>query len=95
MHIFLLAGCEVTLAAFVLALGNFLCLNRKKKDLEIKTTMSAAEMEMLNCGVNGNGKVEETLKEQDNGQVEAKKVGDVMILKELGEESNGGENTLL
>ncbi|CAF91300.1 unnamed protein product, partial [Tetraodon nigroviridis] len=30
MHIFLLAGCEVTLSAFVLTLGNFLCIKKKQ-----------------------------------------------------------------
>uniref|UniRef100_A0A3Q3VK63 Major facilitator superfamily (MFS) profile domain-containing protein n=1 Tax=Mola mola TaxID=94237 RepID=A0A3Q3VK63_MOLML len=71
MYIFLLAGCQVTLSAFVISLGNLLCMSRKQKDLETKMAVSAAEMEMLNCGVKGkgNGRGEERLKEQDNGQV--------------------------
>ncbi|XP_061160377.1 monocarboxylate transporter 4 [Syngnathus typhle] len=31
MYIFLLAGCEVTLSAAVIALGNFLCIKRKQE----------------------------------------------------------------
>lgn len=97
MYIFLLAGCQVTLSAFVISLGNLLCMSRKQKDLETKMAVSAAEMEMLNCGVKGkgNGRGEERLKEQDNGQVGALELGEMMILKELGKESSGGENTLL
>ncbi|XP_068440015.1 monocarboxylate transporter 4-like [Clinocottus analis] len=51
MHVFLLAGCEVTLSAIVLALGNFLCLRGRKKDPEAKMEMAvtAAEKEGFNC----------------------------------------------
>ncbi|XP_029311473.1 monocarboxylate transporter 4 [Cottoperca gobio] len=79
MYVFLLAGCEVTLSAFVIALGNFLCIERKKKDPEAKMEMAvtAAEKEELN------GAVEH---EEDHGGVEepkGKEIGNVF-------ESRGG-----
>lgn len=98
MYIFLLAGCEVTLAAFVLAIGNFLCLSRRKEDLEAKMEMAvtAAEKEGLNCEVEGeeDHEGEEEPKEKENGEVGALKAGEeVMMVKEKGEK--GGENTSL
>ncbi|XP_037611912.1 monocarboxylate transporter 4 [Sebastes umbrosus] len=98
MYIFVLAGCEVTLAAFVLAIGNFLCLSRRKEDLEAKMEMAvtAAEKEGLNCEVEGeeDHEGEEEPKEKENGEVGALKAGEeVMMVKEKGEK--GGENTSL
>lgn len=45
-HVFLLAGCEVTLSAFVLALGNFFCLNKNEGGTEAKMEMAVTKMEM-------------------------------------------------
>uniref|UniRef100_A0A667WSU6 Solute carrier family 16 member 3 n=1 Tax=Myripristis murdjan TaxID=586833 RepID=A0A667WSU6_9TELE len=49
MYVFLLAGCEVTLSAFILAIGNFLCIRKKQKEPEAKMEMAvtAAETEEL------------------------------------------------
>lgn len=99
MYVFLLAGCEVTLAAFVLTLGNLLCISKKQEDPEAKTEMAvtAAEKNMLNCGVEGeeDDKGEVEPKGKENGKVSAVKEGEeVMMVKEMGEEV-GEENTLL
>ncbi|XP_032358772.1 monocarboxylate transporter 4 [Etheostoma spectabile] len=93
MYVFLLAGCEVTLSAFVIAIGNFFCISRKKKDLEAEVEMAvtASEKEGLNFGVEG---------EEDHvGEAEPKEKGKVlkateeaMIVKEMGD--NGGEDAL-
>ncbi|XP_058477191.1 monocarboxylate transporter 4 [Solea solea] len=50
MYIFLLAGCEVTLAAFILTFGNCFCMNKKPEDPQAKLEMAvtAAEREGLN-----------------------------------------------
>ncbi|XP_070708396.1 monocarboxylate transporter 4 [Pempheris klunzingeri] len=92
MYVFLLAGCEVTLAAFVLALGNFFCISKKQEDPEVKMEMAltAAEKEGLNRGAEGEdddkGKEEPTTKE--NGKVGAVKEGEeMMMVKEMGEEN--------
>lgn len=85
MYIFLLAGCEVTLSAFVITLGNFLCMNRKQEESEAKMTVSAAEKEGLNHGEEDD-KDEEGQKGQENGGVDAVKAGEMMMLKEMGKE---------
>lgn len=42
MYVFLLAGCEVTLSALVLSLGNFFCIHKKHEDPEVKMEMAVA-----------------------------------------------------
>lgn len=76
MYIFLLAGCEVILSALVLTLGNFLCIRRKQN--ERKTTKSTEEE-----GLSQEGQRDQDNKEEANGQA-----GEVIILKELGNEDN-------
>lgn len=76
MYIFLLAGCEVILSAFVLTLGNVLCIRRKRN--ERKTTKSTEEE-----GLNHEEQRDQDNKEEANGQA-----GEVIILKELGNEDN-------
>lgn len=97
MHIFLLAGCEVTLAAIVITLGNFLCLRGKRRDPEVKMEMAvtSAEMERLNSGVKGDAEDEEEEKPKgkENGKVSTVQTEDGMVLK--GTEVEGGENTSL
>lgn len=82
MYIFLLAGCEVALSAFIITLGNFLCISRKKKGSEANMTASAAEREGLSHGVDS--------RDGENGQgdekVDAVKAGEVMMLNEMGKE---------
>ncbi|XP_047464804.1 monocarboxylate transporter 4 [Mugil cephalus] len=88
MYVFLLAGCEVTLSAFIIALGNFFFISKKQGDPEAKMEMAvtAAETEMLNRG-NENGEGEEEPKE--NGKASSVKVEeDVNMVKEIGEEDN-------
>ncbi|AWP17119.1 putative monocarboxylate transporter 4 [Scophthalmus maximus] len=97
MYVFLLAGCEVTLSAFVLALGNFLCISRKQEDLEAKMEMAvtASEKEGLNrAEEDGEGEGKEDSKGRENGHrtVGAVKSGEVMMVKEMGEE--GGQTSL-
>ncbi|XP_031179869.1 monocarboxylate transporter 4 [Sander lucioperca] len=97
MYVFLLAGCEVTLSAFVIAIGNFFCISRKKEDPEAKLEMAVtdAEKEGLNFGVESeeDQEGEEEPKEKVNGNDNAlKAVEEVMMVKEMGE--NGGEDTL-
>lgn len=51
MHVFLLAGCEVTLSAIILFLGTFFCLKKKRNpDTNMEMAMSAAEKEGLYSG---------------------------------------------
>lgn len=102
MYVFLLAGCEVTLSAFVIAIGNFLCISRKKEDPETKMEMAVtASEEGLNCGVEGEddheGKVKPNDREngRENGKVSALKAGDEMIMAKEMEEKGGEENTSL
>lgn len=75
MYIFLLAGCEVTLSALVLCLGNFLCITRKQN--ERKKTKSIEEQEL-----NQEGQRNEDDKEEPNGQAAE------VIIKELGNKDN-------
>ncbi|XP_039990766.1 monocarboxylate transporter 4 [Xiphias gladius] len=94
MYVFLLAGCEVTLSAFVLALGNFLCISRKKEDPEPKMEMAvlASEREGLNRAADAeeDGEVGEEPMGRENGNVSAVKAGEeVVTVTETGEE--GGE----
>ncbi|XP_067432676.1 monocarboxylate transporter 4 [Thunnus thynnus] len=92
MYVFLLAGCEVTLSAIVIALGNF-CIRRKQDDPEAKMEMvvTAAEKEGLNHGVEGeeDDEGEKEPREKENGKASALNTGEEMIM--VGEE--GGEET--
>lgn len=74
MYIFLLAGCEVILSAFVLTLGNFLCIKRKQNERKTKST----EEEGLN---------QEGQRNEDDKEAKAQ-AGEVIMLKELGNEDN-------
>ncbi|KAJ3607839.1 hypothetical protein NHX12_024890 [Muraenolepis orangiensis] len=55
MYVFLLAGCEVVVSAFILSLGNYFCLKKKPVEEEepearLEMAVSAAEREGLNNG---------------------------------------------
>ncbi|KAI9528005.1 hypothetical protein NQZ68_024760 [Dissostichus eleginoides] len=96
MYVFLLAGCEVTLSAIVLALGNFFCIKIKHGETEAKLEMAlnAAEKEGLNRGVEEeeDHDGEEEPKGKDNGKVRALKAGEEEItVMETGEKEE--ENT--
>lgn len=75
MHVFLLAGCEVTVSAIVIALGNFLCLSGRKEDPEAKMEMAVTttEMEGLNCVVEED---EEATMGKEMGEDCAQKAGE-------------------
>ncbi|CAN9508638.1 unnamed protein product [Ophioblennius macclurei] len=45
MHVFLLAGCEVTLSALILALGNFFCIKGQQPSPEVNVEMAMAAVE--------------------------------------------------
>uniref|UniRef100_UPI0037E8679A monocarboxylate transporter 4 n=1 Tax=Semicossyphus pulcher TaxID=241346 RepID=UPI0037E8679A len=95
MHVFLLAGCEVTLSAFVIALGNFFCIKKKQEDPEAKMEMAvtAAERDGLNPGVEEDEEGEEEQKGKENGTVSvAKEDEDVVMVRENGTPA-GEENT--
>ncbi|XP_069580302.1 monocarboxylate transporter 4-like [Brachyistius frenatus] len=92
MHVFLLAGCEVTLSAFIIALGNYFCISRKQEDPEAKMEMAvtAAEREGLNGGAAGGEEddEDEEPKGKANGKVCAPNGGeDVATEKEDSETS--------
>lgn len=78
MYIFLLAGCEVTLSAFVLTLGNFLCIRKKRNEVN---NPSSTKEEGLSLEKERNEDDKEEPKGQQNGQA-----GEVIMLKELGNE---------
>ncbi|XP_061667314.1 monocarboxylate transporter 4 isoform X2 [Syngnathoides biaculeatus] len=69
MYVFLLAGCEVSLSAIVMALGNVLCIKRKPEDLQAQLEMAVttAEMENLHCETKGPD-VEEEETGKNNGE---------------------------
>ncbi|KAK2815444.1 hypothetical protein Q5P01_025911 [Channa striata] len=98
MHVFLLAGCEVTLSALVLALGNFLCISRKHEDPEAKMEMAvtASEKEGLNppVGVGEEDEREAKPRGKKNGKVSAMETGEMMV-KETGEEGEENNETSL
>lgn len=56
MHVFLLAGCEVTLSAIILFLGNFFCMKKQQRnpDTNMEMAISAAEKEGLYRGAGQN-----------------------------------------
>ncbi|KAM8730305.1 monocarboxylate transporter 4 [Acanthopagrus schlegelii] len=97
MHIFLLAGCEVTLSAFVITLGNFFCIRKKREDPEVNMEMAvtASEMERLNRADEGQEADKgEMPGGKENGTVDAVMPGEVVMMKEKGEEG-GDENKML
>lgn len=80
MHIFLLAGCQVTLSAFVLTLGNFLCIRKKQND---RSKTESGEEE----GLNREGEPMEGDREEHKGEQNGQ-AGEVVMLQELGSEEN-------
>lgn len=80
MHIFLLAGCEVALSAFVLTLGNFLCIKKKQND---RNNTKSTEEE----GLNQEGEPKEDDKDEPKGGQNGQ-AGEVIMLEELGNEEN-------
>ncbi|XP_033467116.1 monocarboxylate transporter 4 isoform X1 [Epinephelus lanceolatus] len=99
MYVFLLAGCEVTLSAFIIAIGNFLCISKKNEDPQAKMEMAvtASEKEELNCRVEGEDDHEdkEEPKETENGNISALKVGEEATMVTEMVEKVGDENTAL
>lgn len=99
MYVFLLAGCEVTLSAFIIAFGNFLCISKKNEDPQAKMEMAvtASEKEELNCRVEGEDDHEdkEEPKETENGNISALKVGEEATMVTEMVEKVGDENTAL
>ncbi|CAJ1080581.1 monocarboxylate transporter 4-like [Xyrichtys novacula] len=98
MHVFLLAGCEVTLSAFVIALGNFFCIKKKPLDPEAKLEMAvtAAERDGLNPGVEKEEEEdgEEGQKDKENGEAGTERAGeDVVMVKENGRRDDEEECT--
>ncbi|XP_038592212.1 monocarboxylate transporter 4 [Micropterus salmoides] len=97
MYVFLLAGCEVTLSAFVIAMGNFLCISRKQDpEAKMEMAVTATEKEGLYLGVESkeNDEGEEEPKGKENGNVSAVKAGEEVIVEKMGVEG-GEENTSL
>ncbi|XP_034563088.1 monocarboxylate transporter 4-like [Notolabrus celidotus] len=92
MHVFLLAGSEVVLSAFVIALGNFFFIKKKPNEPEAKLEMAvtAAERDGLNPGLEKeegeeDEEGEEELKGKENGTAGNHKVEeDVVEVKENG-----------
>lgn len=85
MHVFLLAGCEVVLSAFIITLGNFFCIKKKPQDpgAKLEMAVSAAERDGLNPGLQEVEEEEEELKGKgQNGEVGAE---DVEMVKENGQ----------
>ncbi|XP_070845978.1 monocarboxylate transporter 4 [Chaetodon trifascialis] len=95
MYVFLLAGCEVTVSAFVITLGNILCIRRKPEDPQTMMEMADAdaEKEGLNCKVEGE-EDDEGQEGKENGKVAGVKAGEMMVVKEMGDEGRE-ENTSL
>ncbi|XP_074518772.1 monocarboxylate transporter 4 [Halichoeres trimaculatus] len=85
MHVFLLAGCEVTLAAFIISLGNFFCIKKKPQDpgAKLEMAMSATERDGLNPGRQEDEQGEEELKGR-NGEVGTEKAENVVMGEENG-----------
>lgn len=70
MHVFLLAGCEVTLSAIILFLGNFFCMKKQQRnpDTNLEMAMSAAEKEGLYHGAGENMKHGDVIMDRINEQ---------------------------
>ncbi|KAM9837520.1 monocarboxylate transporter 4 [Aulostomus maculatus] len=90
-YVFLLAGCEVTLSAFILALGNFFCLRKKQGEPEAKMEMAvtAAEKEGLNRRVEDeeDEQGDRELKGKENGRASALYAKEGDVAKGDGEEN--------
>ncbi|KAM3591934.1 uncharacterized protein V6R79_009662 [Siganus canaliculatus] len=69
MHVFLLAGCEVTLAAIIITLGNFFCIKKKEEDpaATVEMAVTAAEKEGLKDGVKHDEDEDEEQRGRENG----------------------------
>ncbi|XP_029383100.1 monocarboxylate transporter 4 isoform X2 [Echeneis naucrates] len=89
MYIFLLAGCEVTLSALVLALGNLFCIKMKQDHQETKMEMAvtASEREGLNQTEEAK-EGEEEPKEEQKGNHTLSAEDKVKMMKEGGEETS-------
>lgn len=97
MYVFLLAGCEVTLSAVVISMGNFFCIRKKQEEPDVNMEMAAtaSEMKRLNHGDEGQEADKgEMPRGKENGTVDAVAPGEVMMIKEMGEEG-GDENKML
>lgn len=84
MYVFLLAGCEVTLSAIVLTLGNLFCI-RKKQEEGNETEKKGLNHRVEREERNGKGV------EGPEDRVGAANPGELMMLMEMGT----GENTSL
>ncbi|KAM9817614.1 monocarboxylate transporter 4 [Neosynchiropus ocellatus] len=82
-YVFILAGCEVTLSAILLALGNIFCLKRRQQEPQarLEMAMTVAEKEVLNCVADGQGEGGEW-KDKKNGK--ASSLGDDTRVAEEG-----------
>lgn len=95
MYVFLLAGCEVTLSALVIALGNFLCLGKKHEDPETRMELAVTALEkeglthQVEVGEADGGK--DDPEGNENGKVNTEKTAE--MLKETGKEDAENINT--
>ncbi|XP_077406370.1 monocarboxylate transporter 4-like [Vanacampus margaritifer] len=91
MYVFLLAGCEVTLSAIVIALGNFLCITRKQEDpeAELEMAVTAAEKESLRNEMEGQDEKREV---EERGEYNGKSA-DLHAGGDDAEMNGGEENT--
>lgn len=95
MYVFLLAGCEVTLSAVVIALGNFLCLGKKHEDPETRMEMAVTALEkeglthQVEVGDADGG--EDEPKGNENGKFNTEKTAE--MVKETGKEDAETTNT--
>ena len=67
MYVFLLAGCEVVVSAFIITLGNFFCLKKnpeEEPEARLEMAASACEKEGLNH--------EEAASEDDDAEAKGK-----------------------
>lgn len=81
MYVFLLAGCEVTLSAIVLTLGNLFCI-RKKQEEGNETEERGLNHRVEREERNGKGI------EGPEDSVSAAKPEELMMLTEVGTEEN-------
>lgn len=95
MYVFLLAGCEVTLSALVIALGNFLCLGKKHENPETRMEMAVTASEKE--GLTDQGKVGDACGGEDEpkgnkyGIVNNEKTAE--MVKETGKDAAKNTNT--
>lgn len=96
MYVFLLAGCEVTLSAILIAMGNFLFIKKKQEGPEAKMEMAvtAAEQEKLNH-LEEHDKEEENEEElqgRENGKTTPVTGGEVTKMVKEAEKEIGEKN---